>query len=348
MLPAGGEGGLVQLGRRPSVLRTGLVRIFAFVLLAAGLSGCGYGVSLDAFSAAAVTDRNSTALPGRVYLFRGLIGDIFSLGMDELAEKIRRQGVMASVHGVSAARWVADDIIAKYRSDAAPIVLIGHSTGGDAIIALAQQLKRANVPVALAFGFDPTPVSGRIPSNVEIFINLYQATNLIGGGTAVAEQGFRGRLINVDLRDRREIIHITLDKSDAIHDLVLKKIIGVAEVAAARRDEKNTPPPAPARNAKLQSKPAPPPAPEYVIPLVMRYVVPSRERIELWDSAITVTADAGDTLETIAARNTAPVWAIAQINKLDRDASIAPGQKLLIPRNVVGPGAFSAMAAQIR
>ena len=266
--------------------------------------------------------------------------------MDELAEKIQRQGVGASVHGVSAARFMAGDIIAKYRSDPAPIVLIGHSTGGDAIIALAQQLKRADVPVALAFGFDPTPVSGRIPSNVEIFINLYQATNLIGGGTAVAESGFRGRLINVDLRDRREIVHITLDKSNAIHDLVLQKIVGVAEMAA-RREEKIAPQPA-IRNAKPQNKSVPPPAAEYVIPLVMKYVVPGRERIELWDSAAKVSAQAGDTVDTFAARNSAPAWAVAQINKLERDAQLAAGQTLLVPRSVVAPGAFSAMAAQIR
>ena len=53
----------------------------------------------------------------------------------------------------------------------------------DAVIAIAERLKAANVPVALIFGFDPTPIAGRIPSNVEMFINLYQATNLIGGGS---------------------------------------------------------------------------------------------------------------------------------------------------------------------
>jgi hypothetical protein len=205
-----------------------------------------------------------------------------------------------------------------------------------------------NIPVALAFGFDPTPIAGRIPSNVELFINLYQATNLIGGGTAMPEAGFRGRLINVDLRDRREILHITLDKSDAIHDLVVNKILGVAEMAAAKRIAASAPPPLPQRGKQAKKTAPTPPQPTYVTPLVMKYVIPGKERIELWDSAISVTVASEDTLEAIATRHAAPAWAIAQINKLSLDAPLKAGGTLLIPRSAVAPGAASAMAAQIR
>lgn len=322
-----------------------LVRVFILALLAGGLSGCGYGVSIDAFSAASVAQRNSSALPGRVYLLRGLIGDIFSLGMDELAEKIQRRGVTASVHGVSAGRFLADEIIARYRNDPAPVILIGHSTGGDAIIAIAQRLKRANVPVALAFGFDPTPVAGRIPSNVDVFINLYQATNLIGGGTAVAEQDFRGRLINVDLRDRSEIVHITLDKSDAIHELVIGKILGVAEIATGKQALARSQAPHIAGKQNRQKKPAPPAPPAYVTPLEMKYIIPRGERIQLWDSAISVTVQPDDTLATVASRHDAPAWAIAQINKLGDDPTLTPGRTLLVPRSIVAPGAVSVLNA---
>ena len=73
-------------------------------------------------------------------------------------------------------------------------MLLGHSSGGDVVIAIAERLKAANVPVALILGFDPTPIAGRIPSNVEMFINLYQATNLIGGGSACRLRIFAGGL----------------------------------------------------------------------------------------------------------------------------------------------------------
>jgi hypothetical protein len=309
-----------------------------------GLTGCGNAISVDAFSA---ITRNTTPLPGRVYLVRGLIGDIFSLGMDELAEKIQRRGITASVHGITAAGAIASEIIDKYRVDPAPVMLIGHSSGGDVIIGIAERLKAAKVPVALAFGFDPTPIAGRIPSNVELFINLYQATNLIGGGTAAPETGFGGRLINIDLRERREILHITLDKSDVIHELVVNKILGVAEIEAAKRLAAKAPPP-PSRGKQTKKASPPPPPPTYVTPLVMKYVVPSKERIEFWDSAIAVTVAADDTLATIAVRHSAPAWAIAQINKLGADVVLNPGRTLLIPRSSIAPGAASAMAAQIR
>lgn len=304
-------------------------RVAGLALAALLLGGCGFGLSPDTPSAALTGEQRS--LPGRVYLLRGLIGDVFSLGMDDLAAKIEKRGVKASVHGVSAARFLADDIAKSYRADPAiaPIVLIGHSTGGDEIIAMAQRLKAANVPVALAFGFDPTPVSGDIPANVDLFINLYQATNLIGGGRATPGPGFRGRLVNVDLRKRYEIVHITLDKSPVIHTLVTEKIVSLAERFAAEREALA------AASAKPSRKPAQraAPPPEEVRPLVMKYVVPSDQRIELWDSAVILTTEGGDTLEAIAARTGAPAWAIAQINNLGEDAPLQPGRKLLIPRH---------------
>lgn len=309
-----------------------LSRVVTVFLLLTGLTACGFSFSPEGLGPS-VPAAERRELPGHVYLVRGLIGDVFSLGMDDLAGKIQKRGVKASVHGVSAARFLADDIIKKYRDKSllAPIVLIGHSTGGDEIIAMAEKLKNANVPVALAVGFDPTPIAGDVPSNVELFINLYQATNLIGGGRATPGPGFRGRLVNVDLRDRREIVHITLDKSPIIHELVTEKIVGIAERAA----ESQT-----AARAGPTKKETWPHAPQTagIRPLVMKYVVPANERIELWDSAIAEIVTNEDTLDAIAARTGAPAWAIAQINNLGENASLQPGRKLLVPRSIYAPG----------
>lgn len=312
-------------------------RLTGLVLLAVGLAACGIGMSPDSLGPVAPASERRE-LPGHVYLLRGLIGDVFSLGMDDLANKIRKRGVNASVHGVSAARFLADDIIGKYRRDSslAPIMLIGHSTGGDEIIAMAQRLKAANIPVALAVGFDPTPIASDVPSNVELFINLYQATNLIGGGRATPGAGFRGRLVNVDLRDRKEIVHITLDKSPVIHELVTEKIVGIAELTAEQRlsfassSNKSS-----SANTRMPRRA---PLPDDVRPLVMKYVMPAGERIQLWDSAVSVVVSDDDTLEAIAARNGVPVWAIAQINNLGEDSSLQSGRKLLVPRTVYAPG----------
>jgi thioesterase domain-containing protein len=312
-----------------------MIRFIAIGLAAAcaalGLAGCS-GSFGPALSYSASARAPAERLPGRVYLLRGLIGDVFSLGMDELAEKIERRGVRASVHGVSAVVTLADSIVAEYRANpraTAPIVLVGHSTGGDAIIAIAHKLKAADVPVAIAFGFDPTPVAARVPGNVDLFINLYQGTNLIGGGTAKPDRDFRGRLVNVDLRERREIVHITLDKSDAIHDLVVRKIVNAAQQAQAQNHPVREASSAPRDRRRKAAQPAP----AYVTPLAMRYVVPQSQTIELWDSAVRAKAEPGETLAALAQRNGAPAWAVAQVNKLDTDAPLREGQELLIPRN---------------
>jgi hypothetical protein len=312
-------------------LRMVAARLATIILMLTCLCGCSFGLSPDSLDASTPSPERRD-LPGHVYLLRGLIGDVFSLGMDDLAAKIQKRGVKASVHGVSAARFLADDIARKYRDDPAlaPIMLIGHSTGGDEIIVMAERLKAANVPVALAVAFDPTPIAGAVPSNVDLFINLYQATNLIGGGRATPARGFRGRLVNVDLRERREIVHITLDKSPVIHALLTEKIVGIAEQAAERRDAARA-----SRSEKIvQRRDA---ATSDIRPLTMKYVVPADARIELWDSATIEIVGNDDTLAGIAARTGAPAWAIAQINNLDENAPLESGRKLMIPRNSIAP-----------
>jgi hypothetical protein len=197
--------------------------------------------------------------------------------------------------------------------------------------------------VALAVGYDPTRIASDVPSNVELFINLYQATNLIGGGRATPSAGFRGRLVNVDLRERREIVHITLDKNSIIHELLTEKIVGLAELAAEKRAAAAAP------RDTAQSRKIPPhadPQAKEVRPLVMRYVVPPNARIELWDSAVAITTTDNDTLQSVASRTGAPEWAIAQINNLDADAALQAGRRLLIPRNSYVSGSAFAQDRQ--
>ena len=312
-----------------------LTRIAMVIALAGGVCGCGAGGSLDALDGGAGTAASGSngKLPGHVYLMWGLAGEIFSRGLDGLAAKIEKAGVAASVHSMVEIGSITDTIIRNYKRDpsSAPVMLLGHSSGGDVVIAIAERLKAVNIPVALILGFDPTPIAGRIPSNVEMFINLYQATNLIGGASAVPAGDFRGRLINVDLREHREIVHITLDKSDVIHALVIDKVVGVAAAAAQKQTLAMAVAPQPKAQTKQKKPPslAPPP---YVLPLTMKYVVPAKEPISLFDSAISITAKPDDTLEAIAARTNTPGWVIAQVNKLSDENPLQPGQRLLIPQ----------------
>jgi LysM repeat protein len=270
-----------------------------------------------------------------MYLVRGLTS-VYSFGIDQLAAKINHRGVTATVYSLSETGTIANDIARKYKAgeERGPIMLLGHSSGADYAIAIAERLNEVGVPVALAFGFDPTRTAAAVPGNVELFFNLYQGANIIGGGEVQPGPDFRGRLIDVDLREHTEIVHITLDKTPAVQDAVADKVIAVAAYAA--RHPKEPPPRRPA-GAEIR-------------PLLLKYTVPGSAPIILWDDAVQVKAKSGETLETIASTYRAPPWAIAQINKLDADRPLEPGRTLIIPRslyaNVAPPAAASPPAAR--
>ncbi len=302
-----------------------LLRGIVVVITVALITNCS---SSTLFEANEIT---RPTLNGHVYLIRGLLGEVFSRGLDQLAESINSRGVPASVHGLLEVNSLTEEIVRKFKSEpsSSPVILIGHSSGGDAVISMAQRLKIANVPVGLAIGFDPTPLAGSVPSNVEVFINLFQKNNPIGGGEVKAETGFPGRLVNVDLREHTEIIHITLDKSSNIHTLVTDEIIGFALISS--RKEINAQINSSLKSKKQTRSSTAVPAPTFALPLYMKYIVPRGEPIELWDSGLRVTADVGENLQLIAHRYGAPAWAIAQINNLRDDSAIQSGTALIIP-----------------
>ena len=177
-------------------------RVFAAVLLAMAA-----GSSLSQVEAQSITGSPAEQLDGRVYVLRGDLGIFFSTGMDYLAAELNSRGLTAGVYNWE--NWIAlaDDAIARYRAapDRTRILLVGHSRGGDGLIAMAWRLHSAHVPVALAVAFDPTRVVGKVPPNVERFINLYQSTNSLGGGAARPSRAFHGEYATVNLAERYEM-----------------------------------------------------------------------------------------------------------------------------------------------
>ena len=78
---------------------------------------------------------NANAVPAtqaaetHVYLMRGLL-NVFSLGMDQIANRLEQQGIHASVHNHMLWSSVANDAAAAYRSGRVKtIILVGHSSG---------------------------------------------------------------------------------------------------------------------------------------------------------------------------------------------------------------------------
>jgi alpha-beta hydrolase superfamily lysophospholipase len=157
-----------------------------------------------------------------VYLLRGLM-NIFSLGMDTLADQLKRRGVYATVHNYAEWQTLADRAAADYKAGKeAPIILIGHSLGADAVMEMAAYLGRKGVPVALVVPFDGTK-SFAASDNVARVLNLTQRDYAYMRGGP----GFHGTLSNVDVSSDKSIDHINIDKSPRLHARVVAEVLAV-------------------------------------------------------------------------------------------------------------------------
>jgi hypothetical protein len=191
------------------------------------------GLAADATAAPkrAAGNANVAGEP-RVFLLRGLL-NVFSLGMDTLAEKLNAAGIRAEVHPHDSWSAVAASIASDYRRGLrGPVVLIGHSLGADVIFSLAERLDSEGVPVRLMVAFDPTN-SYAAPKNVDYMLNLFQHNGF--GRRVAAGPGFRGELNNMDLTSDKSIDHTSIDKSPALHNLVINKIRAVTAPGAQKR-----------------------------------------------------------------------------------------------------------------
>jgi hypothetical protein len=249
-------------------------------------------------------------LRGRAYLVRGLLGAIFSRGMNGLADQLSQDGVPADTYDFPSCDTVAEAAARDYRAAPAPIVLIGHSMGGRCVLLVAEELREAHIPVSLLVTVDPVHGSPGVPPNVERFINIFLSGGLLGGGDVKSEQGYQGHFASFDLTTHSDVSHITIDKSDTIHDQLIAKIAQLTVTPSKAEGET----------------------------VALRYVVPPGTPVELWDSGIPVVARPGDTLQTIATSHRVPLWALTQINPGAEDRSLIPGERVIVPRHLVPMG----------
>lgn len=244
---------------------------------------------------------------GRAYLFRGVAGLIYSRGIDKLAARIRRDGIPASVDTYLLWRPTADQAVRDYRRDPQPITLIGHSMGGDAALDFAEYLNAAHIPVGLLVTYDPSRIADDVPPNVARYINIYQSSNIMGGGNVVQGSRFHGHYASYNLKDHTEIVHINIEKENRIQEQLAEKVLQLAQTPADAEGD--------------------------AVPI--RLEVPADAAVELWDSGLPVQAHAGDTLKTMAATYHVPLWALAEINSAADSEPLAEGQRMIVPRHLV-------------
>ena len=190
----------------------------ALTLLLLGLSiGVGAAEAASTTKSAASTTKSAA----HVYLLRGAF-NVFSLGMDEIAAKLQRQGIYATVNNYLGWSGLADEAAAEYKSGRIKtIILVGHSSGAEAVASMAARLGELGVPVKLVIGLDP--LSGPTASgHVGRYINYY-----VGGGngkTVNKGRQFSGVLENVGVERIPDVGHFSIDKNQSVQDKVVRDI----------------------------------------------------------------------------------------------------------------------------
>jgi hypothetical protein len=174
-------------------------------------------------TAGAVAAPATGASGAHVYLLRGVL-NIFSLGMDQIAAKLRQQGINATVANYLSWSSLADEAAAEYRSGRTrTIILVGHSSGATALPDMVARLDQLGAPVKLAIGLDSvfrTSLTGRVGR----YINFYIAN---GSGEPVARtRQLRGELENVDV-GKLGMAHLTIDKNEIMQQKVISAIDSV-------------------------------------------------------------------------------------------------------------------------
>ena len=160
----------------------------------------------------------------QIYLLRGL-ANVFSRGMDEMGARLRTHGF--SPHVLNHRGWqsATDTIARNYRNGrTAPVILIGHSLGGNAAFRIAKRLEAKGIPVSYLATFDPTQ-SFSVPTNVQSFVNFYQ--NNGQGRPASFPAARREDKANLNLTSSPGLTHTNIDQSERLQNIVIGKILSI-------------------------------------------------------------------------------------------------------------------------
>lgn len=210
-------------------------KLHAFgLLLIAGIVVSGCTSSSTTTSPVENIGTASVTRNGEIYLFRGL-ANVFSLGIDEIGEKMQARGLNARVQNHSAWRATADDIIKRSRAGriSYPVIIMGHSLGGNATMQMAKYLGDNGVKVAYAVSFDPT-ITTFVGKNVGDVINFY-LPNSEHSNIVKAEPSHHGSLRNFDVSQIEGITHVTVEKYPKFQSQVINKTLSLTKKRSTTR-----------------------------------------------------------------------------------------------------------------
>ncbi len=159
---------------------------------------------------------------GEVILLRGL-ANVFSRGMDVMGDRLKAKGVDARVYNHGAWESLATDIIkrSKTKDVSYPIIIMGHSLGGNASVQMASYLGKHGVPVSYVVAFDPTVTTYAGPK-VKRVVNYY-----LPNGKNIVRKGpeFRGKLSNINVSNIAGIKHTTVEKTRKLQNRAINTVM---------------------------------------------------------------------------------------------------------------------------
>lgn len=156
--------------------------------------------------------------PNAVIILRGVAGEVFSQGMDDLGARLQREG-----HPVVVKSYVSWISLASARGEnERPCrAIIGHSAGADHAIEIARSLNSKGIDVNYLFLFDPRfPLT--IPPNVHFCYNFMSPVPVGNGVPVLPDLGnTRTKILN-DVK--WNLNHLDIDDSRALQDFVADKL----------------------------------------------------------------------------------------------------------------------------
>lgn len=160
-----------------------------------------------------------------VVIGRGLLGNIYSKGMDALGAKVAKIPGVDYVMVEDYTNWRSTrDRIAKWKD---PTIIGGHSFYGNAATIIAESLPKVKFP--LLFTVDPSPYwswslwqSGPslISPNVARALNMYQNSGLIGRQRLTRPEGDETNITNWPVNSS----HTAIDDLEIVHNAIIAEI----------------------------------------------------------------------------------------------------------------------------
>ena len=125
-------------------------------------------------------------------------------------------------------RWqtISAKLIAEYKAnpkEVLPVILIGHSLGGDASIVMSNWLAQNGIPVRFVVIFDAVAQTHPIIGGVQEVLNFYKPKGY--GQEVKAAPSFTGVIRNVDLTERKDINHVNIDEDPVLQAEVTADVV---------------------------------------------------------------------------------------------------------------------------